>query len=97
MNEKMMKLEELVKDEEKVAEIFVGTQEEIMAKLAANGIELTQDEFDAMRDGMNADDSKAELDEADLDTVSGGCKGCYNFFHKVGRAIDKVLQRIFGH
>lgn len=97
MNEKIMKLEELVKDETKIAEIFSGTQEEILSKLAVNGIELTQEEFEAIRDGMNEDSNKTELGEADLDTVSGGCDGCYNFFHKIGRAIDKVLQRIFGH
>ena len=97
MNEKIIKLEELVKDEAKVAEIFAGTQEEIMNKLAANGIELTVEEFEAIRDGMNADDSKEVLDETDLDAVAGGCDGCYNFFHKVGRAIDKALKRIFGN
>lgn len=97
MNEKMQKLEELVKDEKKVAEIFVGAPEEIIRKLAENGIELTQEEFDAIYAGMHEEDNGDSLSEQDLDSVAGGCNGCYNFFKKVGRAVDKLLQRIFGH
>ena len=96
MNEKMMKLEELVKDEAKVAEIFKGTTDEILTKLAANGIELTEEEFNAIRDGMKANNSEI-LSEEDLDAVAGGCGGCYDFFHKIGKAVDKALRRIFGN
>lgn len=97
MNENMIKLEELVKDDAKVAEIFVGTPEEIQKKLAQNGIELTQEEVDAIISGMKEDDAEGALSELDLEDVAGGCDGCYNFFKKVGKAIDKALQRIFGH
>lgn len=96
MNEKMLKLEALAKDDAKVAEIFTGTADEILKKLEMNGIELTQEEFAAIRDGMNAKDDDT-LDEQALEAVAGGCDGCYDFWHKVGRAIDKALQRIFGH
>lgn len=97
MNEKMLKLEELVKDETKVAEIFTGTPDEIMKKLAMNGIELTQEEFDAISAGMHEDEDGDILSEQDLDAVAGGCKGCYNFFKKIGKAIDKALNTIFGN
>lgn len=97
MNERMLKLEELIKDETKVAEIFTGSPDEIMKKLAMNGIDLTQEEFDALYAGMHEDDNGEILSEADLNAVAGGCDGCYNFCKKIGKAVDKVLQRIFGH
>lgn len=97
MNEKMMKMEELIKDEAKVAEIFTGTPDEIMKKLAMNGIELTQEEFEAIYDGIHEDENSENLSEKDLDEVAGGCGNCYDFWKKVGKAIDKALQRIFGH
>lgn len=97
MNEMMMKLEDLVKDEAKVAEIFSGTHEEIMEKLKANGIELTQEEFSAICDGMRDSGDTDVLSEDDLSAVVGGCQGCYNFFKKIGKTIDKILVRIFGH
>ena len=96
MNEKMMKLEELAKDEAKVAEIFTGTHEEMMEKLRMNGIELTQEEFSAICDGMRGTDEADTLSDEELTAVVGGCQGCYDFFKKVGKAIDKVLSRIFG-
>lgn len=94
MEEKMLKLEELVKDKAKVRQIFTGTPKEIMEKLAANGIELTQEEFDAISAGMHEDGD--DLTEQELDNVAGGCNSCYSFFHKVGRAISKALDQIFG-
>lgn len=97
MNEKMMKMEELIRDEAKVAEIFTGTPDEIMKKLAMNGIELTQEEFEAIYAGIHEDENSENLSEKDLDEVAGGCGGCYDFWKKVGKSIDKVLQRIFGH
>lgn len=94
MDEKMLKLEEIVKNEEKVRQIFTGTSKEIMEKLAANGIELTQEEFDAINAGMHENGN--DLTEQELDSVAGGCRSCYDFFHKVGRAISKALDQIFG-
>lgn len=96
MEEKMVKLEELIKDKEKVSQIFSGTPEEIMKKLAANGIELTQEEFDAISAGLHEGENGSALTEQDLDNVAGGCSGCYDFFHKIGRAVRGVLGQIFG-
>ena len=96
MNEKMQKLEALVKDEKKVAEIFTGTPEEIINKLRANGIELTKEEFDAIYAGMHEEASDDSLSEEDLDSVAGGCNGCYNFFKKIGKAIGHIFHDLCG-
>lgn len=97
MNEKMIKLEELLKDEAKVSKIFSGNAKEVLEQLHNNGIDLTEDELKAIFDGIHEGDSEDDLSAEELDEVAGGCDGCYDFFHKVGKAIDKILVRIFGH
>ena len=98
MNESMKKMEEILQDEKRLAEIMSGTPDEIFSKLKANGVELTPEEFDAMMSGLHAADSESdELTEADIESVAGGSKQGYDFWYKVGQAVDKALYRIFGH
>ena len=98
MEEKTKKMEELLNDENKLAEIVSENPEEFYNNLKAYGIDLTREEFDALMDGMRADSAESDvLSEADLENVAGGSKKGYNFWYKVGQAVDKALYRIFGH
>ena len=98
MNESMKRMEELLQDEKRLAEIMSGTPDEIFCNLKANGVELTQEEFDVMMKGLHAASGETdELTEEDIEFVAGGSKEGYNFWYKVGQAVDKALYRIFGH
>lgn len=96
MEERLLKLEDLVKDEAKVVEIFGGAAEDAYAKLQANGIDLTQEEFNSLMTLVKAGREGNDLSEEELAAVAGGCGGCYDFFNKVGKVIDKLLQTFFG-
>lgn len=96
MDESMKLLEELVKDKERLAEVFSGSDEEILSKLEQNGIVIAVDELNAIKDGMASNTDSDELEASDLDSVAGGCKRCYDFFYKIGQIVDKALNTIFG-
>ncbi len=96
MDKKMERMEELLKDEAKLADIFGGTAEEAFQKLKENGVDLTKEEFDAIIDGMHAGNSDM-LTEEELSSVAGGSKKGYNFWYKVGQALDKLSYRIWGN
>ena len=60
MNESMNRMEELLQDEKRLAEIMSGTPDEIFSKLKASGVELTQEEFDVMMKGLHANSSESD-------------------------------------
>ena len=93
--DKYEKLEKLFIDEEKAESVFSGTPTEVLVKLAENGIDMTEDELKAFVDGFKAvqgEYSRDELDEADLESVAGGCERCYNFGKKVGSFVRKAAK-----
>ncbi len=95
MEEKFLKLEQLLEDVDKIEEIFCGTAEEILEKLAAHGVELTMDELNDIKDGFN-DEMKAsdELTEVSLDDVAGGCRDCSSHGYGFGQKIGKFLKKV---
>lgn len=94
VDEKMALMEELLKDENKVKEIFGASPEETRAKLADAGIVLEDDEFSAIMLGMN--ESEENLTEEQLNAVAGGRKKAGNFWRNVGQTIAKAIKRMAG-
>lgn len=74
MNEKNKKIEEIFKNEEKVKYLCsLNTPEEAQKAFAEEGVDLTLDELNELRDAIiRAIDNKGELSEDDLEQASGG-------------------------
>lgn len=89
MNEKLKAISE---NEALVKEIFTGSDEEIRAKLAANGVELSDADFADLMNGVNASEGD-ELNEASLDNVAGGCGICYGVGYAIGSILRKILKK----
>ena len=95
MEPKYLKLVELLKEDGKIEEIFCGTAEDILNKLANYGIELTMDEPNAVKDGFNEEMAASEeLTEEALDDVAGGCQDCSAHGRETGKTIAKWLRKI---
>ncbi len=95
MDEKFVKLEQLLEDPSKIEEIFCGTAEEILEKLAGYGIELSMDELNDIKEGYNAEVKESnELKEESLDDVAGGCRDCSKHGYGVGQKIAKFLRKV---
>ncbi len=77
MDERVKKLEELFKDPELVEKIFTGDPDQMLANLAAQGIEMTGDELKDLSAGILSrvrELEEGELSEEDLVNVAGGKK-----------------------
>lgn len=95
MEEKYLRLESLLKEDGKVEEIFCGTAEEILSKLAGYGIELTLEELNAVKSGFNEEMSASdELSEDTLDDVAGGCQDCSAHGYDTGKRVAKFLRKV---
>lgn len=95
MEEKFARVEALLMEPGKVEEIICGTAEEILAKFAGYGIDLTMEELNALKDGFNeemgaSDELSAEL----LDNVAGGCADCSAHGRETGKNVAKWLRKI---
>lgn len=95
MEEKFLRLEALLKEDGKIEEIFCGTAEEILSKLANYGIELTMEELNAVKLGFNEEMSSTnELSEESLDNVAGGCQDCSAHGRETGKKVAQWLRKI---
>ncbi len=77
MDERISKLENLCKDPDLMAEVFVNDVDETLANLAKHGIEMTKEEYAEFATGVVKGDKKHEEDELDedaLSNVAGGAK-----------------------
>ncbi len=77
MDEKIKKLEELFKDSELFEKVFSGDPDQVLANLAAQGIEMTKEELRELSAGVlkgTAELAEGELSEEDLAEVAGGKK-----------------------
>ena len=70
------KLEELFEDSSAVEEVFSGDKDQVLAKLAARGIEMTEAELAEFSFGITngAKGSDDELSMDELESVAGGAK-----------------------
>ena len=96
MDEKVKKLEELFKDPELVEKVFTGDPDQVLANLAAQGIEMTAEELKEFSTGLVSrvrELEEGELSEEDLVNVAGGKKakkkakinlGFFNGFNDAG-------------
>lgn len=95
MEEKFLRLENLLKEDGKIEEIFCGTADDILAKLAQYGIELTLEELNAVKDGFNAEMGATDELSADaLDDVAGGCSDCSAHGRETGKKVAKWMRKI---
>ena len=91
MEERFVKLDALLENEAKASEVFSGTKEEAREKLAAMGIEFTDEEFNEFLEGVKLTlSSGAELNEDDLEQVAGGCSACKSHGQRVGKKVGKI-------
>ena len=101
MDERISKLENLCKDPDLMAEVFVNDVDETLANLAKNGIEMTKEEYAEFATGVVKGDKsheEGELDEEALSYVAGGAKKSkkkvnLGFFNGLFDAAD---DKIFG-
>ena len=95
MEEKFLRLETLLKEDGKVEEIFCGTAEAILEKLAGYGIDLTMEELNAVKDGFNEEMAASdELSEDVLNEVAGGCQDCSAHGRETGKKVAKFLRKV---
>lgn len=95
MEERFNKLEAFLDNEQEAAKVFALPLNEAAAKLAELGMDFTAEELQQIIDGAKSTMEKdAELDEASLEAVAGGCKDCNSFGRKVGEKIGKILRCI---
>ncbi len=93
MEERFVKLDALLEDEVKASEVFSGSKEEARAKLAAMGIEFTDEEFTDFLEGVKLTLNKGgELNEDDLEQVAGGCSACKSHGQRVGEKVGRILN-----
>lgn len=93
MEERFAKLDALLEDEAKASEVFSGTKEEAREKLAAIGIEFSEEEFNEFLEGAKlALNKNTELDEDDLEQVAGGCSTCREHGQRVGKEVGRILN-----
>ena len=93
MEERFVKLNALLEDETKASEVFNGTKGEAREKLAAIGIEFSEEEFNEFLEGVKLTLNKdTELNEDDLEQVAGGCSTCRDFGHSVGKTVGRILN-----
>jgi len=86
MNEKLIKITELIQNEEFNARAdSTSSPEELLALFAQYGVELTEEELR----GFAA--PAGELDEASLETVSGGWSSIKNFLDWLRRVNGPIL------
>lgn len=97
MDSRLNKLEELCKDPVLVEQIFVEDTDQTLANLAAQGIQMTKDEFKEFATGvargvdhLDSDD----LDEEALSAVAGGAKKKNRGF--LNGLFDAADDSIFG-
>jgi len=98
MNEK---LNTLLEDQDFIEKLTnTETDTEVQALLAENGVELTLEEINAVKKGVEARISEeGELSEDDLENVAGGVdianiiEGVCNGIVKLGDAIHKWTRR----
>lgn len=77
MEEKYSKLESLCKDPELMEQVFVEDQNQTLSNLAAQGIQMTREEYGEFAAGVLQGirkNSKEDLDEEALSAVAGGAK-----------------------
>lgn len=100
MEERFIKLQELLTNEETAKKLLALSAEEASTALAAEyGITFTVEELNDIVRGIQDSVKEAqnvELSENDLDQVSGGGKGSesYNFGKSVGGAAPVVFAMI---
>jgi hypothetical protein len=99
MEEKFLKLEQIMQEDGKIEEIFSGSKEEILNKLAGYDIVLTVEELDDLKKGFNevmsaSADDMDELSDELLDDVAGGCKACSNHGYSTGVKVAKTIRKI---
>jgi len=85
------KLKAISENEALAKEIFTGTEAEIREKLAANGIELSDEDFADLMKGLSAP-KDGELNEEALNNVAGGCGICYGIGYAIGWVIGKLRR-----
>ena len=94
MDEKMMKLEQLLNDPAEVEQVFVSDSKQTLANLAARGIEMTQEELEELAYGIldgSLPSENGELTEDALENVAGG-KLKIGFFHGYVSGLIDVLK-----
>lgn len=92
MDERFTKLDSILENEDLVKEIFTGSTEDFRKKLAAEGIDFTDEEFSEFLDGLKmAVNSDSELSEDALEQIAGGCSKCKNQGYRVGQVVGKIL------
>lgn len=95
MEQKIASLEALLKDEKRAVEIFSGTDEEVIAKLADVGVEMTAEDFAEFKIGVREVlEGADELSEESLEDVSGGCKTCNSFGRTLGKGLGNLVKKI---
>ncbi len=99
MNEKYTKLEALLADEEKMEKVFVEDVAQTLKNLAAEGIDMSEDELAQLANGvmagLEAPAANDELNEEALENVAGGGPILYiiGHHHAVGgKKQSKVLS-----
>ena len=95
MEQKMKLFKEIAGKEEIAAKLTAtSNMEEILAILAANGLELTVDEFGEITKAIAEGNADGELNENDLEDVAGG--GWISVVIKVAYYGYKIYKAIRG-
>ena len=100
MDERITRLEELLKDETTQTEIFSGSIEEVQKKLAGRGLTFSIEELQSLAKGLSeAGNNNEELNELELENVAGGAsyeQDCYNWGKKIGSAFKSAVAWAIG-
>lgn len=94
MDERILKIKELMKNEAEAKKVFAGTKEEIKRKLDEKGISFSDEEFEGFINGIreSVHENNDELDETSLENVSGGSKASYDYGYEVGKTIGRIFK-----
>ena len=96
--EAFVKFEALIESPE-AKDIFVGSIEDVKAKLENKGIDISVQELEAFKKGLDEAQNGDELKDEELETVAGGVdyyngyeRDCYNAGKKIGKFLKWVFK-----